>query len=181
MQQAAAGEAASWDSHPLEDLSKPPHAVTRARRKYHCVRCLSSPYGWNHQPSEAKQPCMNRDALLLRLASSSASSSGKVLAEGVFSFQDSGGSFALQIGALFTTPSLIQILRGKIQPFSHKKSDLFTKSSQSECFSHLFGERTGNFLNILLRNTKHFPYFSLRAFFAVIEHNDSSITRLFSH
>ena len=84
MQQAAAGYAASWESHPSEDLSEPPHAVTRARREYQDLRCLLSPYGCNHQPSAAERIKPLRS---LGSPPSSAGSSGDVLTEGIWDCQ----------------------------------------------------------------------------------------------
>ena len=88
MQQAAAGWTASWESHPLEDLSRPPHAVTRARRKYHY---LSLPvFAIRSEPPtvRSKTALLCQGVLIHRLAPSSGNSSGEVLAEGVFNCQD---------------------------------------------------------------------------------------------
>ena len=54
--QSASGSwfSASRDSYPSEDRPEPLNAVTRSKREYHCVRCLSSPYGRNHRPSGAE-------------------------------------------------------------------------------------------------------------------------------
>ena len=92
MQQAAAGEAVSWESHPREDLSWPPHAVTRARRKYHCVRCLSSPYGRNHRPSETKLPCSARAFCFLGLPPHRVTTAGTYLLKVYSVFKIQGGA-----------------------------------------------------------------------------------------
>ena len=83
--QSASGSwlSASREAYPSEVRPEPLNAVTRSKREYHHVRCLSSPYGRNHRPSGA-EPDTRHCPLGLPLIGNS---SGNVLAEGVFSCQ----------------------------------------------------------------------------------------------
>ena len=116
LQQAAAGWAASWESHPLEDLSRPPHAVTRARRKYHYLSLPVIAIRSEPPTVRSKTALLCQGVLVHRLAPSSGNSSGEVLAEGIFSFQDTRWSFELRTGAVYEPLHLFREKHAKTQP-----------------------------------------------------------------
>ena len=67
------------------------------------MRCLSSPYGWNHQPSAAER---REPFRCFGSPPSSAGSSGDVLTDGLLSFQGSGPKTRASERMDFILPSL---------------------------------------------------------------------------
>ena len=137
IQQAADGDSASWDSHPPEVLSGPPHAVTRARRKYHCVRCLSSPYGRNHRPSEEKRTCSVRLLFFLGLPPHRETAAGTYLLKAYELVKVPDGALCSRKGWFLTPFIRFLTLQPKVAPH-FKKYFIFSRAASMERLTGIF-------------------------------------------
>ena len=137
IQQAADGDSASWDSYPPEVLSGPPHAVTRARRKYHCVRCLSSPYGRNHRPSEEKRTCSARPFCFIGLPPHRETAAGMCLLKEYELVKVPDGALCSTKGWFLTPFIRFLTLQPKVAPH-FKKYFIFSRAASMERLTGIF-------------------------------------------